>query len=150
MFSIHLHNLSQPITSAESNQRNNLDKSGTIFGMACKGLISGRRTHNVSCLLGRRLGALLPVDAHKVGQRGTAGEQRGRVGAKEGQQHMFKKQRNRHTFHAADGGVRQLQRKKQGKKITVSLMTHDYFLGSILYTSGPGVTSSSFSKTCIT
>lgn len=67
-------------------------------------------THNVSRLLGRRLGALLSVDAYKVRQGGTAGEQRGSVAAKEGQQHLFKQQRDRNTFDTADGGVRQLQR----------------------------------------
>lgn len=66
-------------------------------------------THNISRLLGRRLGALLSVDAYKVRQGGTAGEQRGSVAAKEGQQHLFKQQRHRNTFDAADGGVRQLQ-----------------------------------------
>lgn len=67
-------------------------------------------THNVSRLLGRRLGALLSVDAYKVRQGGTAGEQRGSVATKEGQQHLFKQQRNRNAFDTADGGVRQLQR----------------------------------------
>lgn len=77
------------------------------------GLISGRCAHDVSRLFGRRLGALLPVDAHKVGQGGTAGELRGRVVAKEGQQHVLKKQRSGHAFHAADGGVRQLKGKEK-------------------------------------
>lgn len=75
--------------------------------------LSGRCTHNVSRLLGRRLGALLSVDAHKVGQGGTAWEQRGSVAAKEGQQHLLKEQCNRQAFHAADGGVRQLQRRSK-------------------------------------
>lgn len=77
------------------------------------GLISGRCTHDVSRLLGRRLGALLPVDAHKVGQGGTAGKQRDRVVAKEGPQHVLKKQRSGHALHAADGGVRQLEGKEK-------------------------------------
>lgn len=67
-------------------------------------------THDVSRLLGRRLGALLSVDAYKIGQGGTAGEQRGDVAAEEGQQHLFKQQRNRHTFDTADCGMRKLQR----------------------------------------
>lgn len=71
----------------------------------------GRCTHNVSRLLGRSPGALQPVDAHKVGQGGTAGQQRGGLAAEEGQQHALKKQRNGQAFHAADGGVRQLQRR---------------------------------------
>lgn len=66
--------------------------------------------HNVSRLLGRRLGALLPVDANKVGQGGTAGEQRGGLAAEEGPQHLFKQQRHGNTFDTADCGVRQLQR----------------------------------------
>lgn len=70
----------------------------------------GHSTHNVSCLLGRRMGALLPVDAYKVRQGGTAGKQRGGVAAKEGQQHLFKQQRNRNTFDTAHCGVGQLQR----------------------------------------
>lgn len=71
-------------------------------------------THNVSRLFGRRLGALLSVDAYKVGQGGTAGEQRGSIAAKEGQQHLFKQQRNRNTFDTAEGGVRQLRRGGRG------------------------------------
>lgn len=67
-------------------------------------------THNVSRLLGRRLGALLSVDAYKVRQGGTAGEQRGSIAAKEGQQHLFKQQPDRNTFYTADCGVRQLRR----------------------------------------
>lgn len=86
--------------------------TGPGLYLACEGL-SGRCTHDVSRLPGRRLGALLSVDAHEVGQGGTAGEQRGRVAAKEGQQHLLKKQGGRQAFHAADGGVRQLQRGKQ-------------------------------------
>lgn len=74
-------------------------------------------THDVSRLLGRRLGALLSVDAYKVRQGGTAGEQRGSIAAKEGQQHLFKQQRNRNTFYTADCGVRQLQRKGGGGMI---------------------------------
>lgn len=83
-------------------------------------------THDVSRLLGRRLGALLSVDAYKVRQGGTAGEQRGSIAAKEGQQHLFKQQRNRNTFYTADCGVRQLQRKGGGgmiKKNTISLIS---------------------------
>lgn len=57
---------------------------------------------------------MLPVDAHKVGQGGTAGELRGRVVAKEGQQHVLKEQRSGHALHAADGGVRQLKGKEKG------------------------------------
>lgn len=67
-------------------------------------------THNVSRLFGRRLGALLSVDADKVRQGGTAGEKRGGIAAKEGQQHLFKQQCNRNTLDAAHCGVRKLQR----------------------------------------
>lgn len=70
-----------------------------------------KATHDVSRLLGRRLGALLSVDAYKVRQGGTAGEQRSGITAKEGQQHLFKQQRNGDAFDTADRGVRQLQRK---------------------------------------
>lgn len=87
---------------------------GVYIWHSVPGLISGRCTHDVSRLLGGRLGALLPVDAHKVGQGGTVGEQGGRVAAKEGQQHVLKKQRSGHAFHAADGGVRQLQGEEKG------------------------------------
>lgn len=78
---------------------------------------SGRKvhgTHNVSRLLGRSLGAVLSVDAYKVRQGGTAGEQRGGITAKEGQQHLFKQQRDRNTFDTADCGVRKLQRGGEG------------------------------------
>lgn len=72
-------------------------------------------THYVSRLAGRRLGAVLPVDPHKVGERGRAGQQRGRLAAEEGQQHLFEQQRGRDALHAADGGVRQLQRRGRGR-----------------------------------
>lgn len=71
-------------------------------------------THNVSRLFGRRLGALLSVDTDKVRQGGTAGEKRGGIAAKEGQQHLFKQQRNRNTLDAAHCGVRKLQREGKG------------------------------------
>lgn len=74
------------------------------FLVECK----GHGTHNVSRLLGRRMGALLSVDAYKVRQGWTAGKQRGGIAAEEGQQHLFKQQRDRNTFDTADSGVRQL------------------------------------------
>lgn len=58
---------------------------------------------------------MLSVDAYKVRQGGTAGEQRGGITAKEGQQHLFKQQRDRNTFDAADCGVRKLQRGEGGE-----------------------------------
>ncbi|TNN63181.1 hypothetical protein EYF80_026645 [Liparis tanakae] len=58
----------------------------------------------------RTLGALVSVDAYEVGEGGAAGEQRGGVGAEEGQQDLFKQQRDRNTFDTADRGVRQLRR----------------------------------------
>ena len=67
-------------------------------------------SHDVSCLCGRSLGALLPVDAYEVRQGGGAGEQRGRLAAEQGQEHLFKQQRAGDALHTADGGVRQLQR----------------------------------------
>ncbi len=78
-------------------------------------------THNVSRLLGRRLRALLLVDAYKVRQGGTAGEQRGSIAAKEGQQHLFKQQHDRNAFDTAEGGVRQLQMGGRG------MMTNNQF-----------------------
>ena len=80
----------------------------------------GADTHDVPCLLGRTLGGMLPVDAHKVGQGGTAREQWGGVAAEEGQQHLFKEQRHRNTFDAADGGVRQLIEEEEQRN-TISL-----------------------------
>lgn len=97
------------------------NKSSQYFGVPSEEWCSDwavkvHGTHNVSRLLGRRLGALLSVDAYEVRQGGTAGEQRGGVAAEEGQQHLFKQQRNRDTFDTADGGVRQLRRGRGGRK----------------------------------
>lgn len=81
--------------------------------MTCVNFVCGvnwHDTHNVARLLGRRLWALLPEDAHKVRQGGAAGEQRGGLGSKKREQHLFKQQRRRNAFDAADRGVGQLQR----------------------------------------
>lgn len=78
--------------------------SFSLFGRNVRG------THDISRLLGGTLGALLSVDADKVRQGGTAGEQRGGVAAEEGQQDLFKQHRHGEAFDTADHGVRQLQR----------------------------------------
>lgn len=85
--------------------------------------VNWRGTHNVARLLGGRLRALLPVDAHKVGEGGGAGEQRGGLGAEEGAQHLFKEQRRGDAFHAADCDVGQLQTGGRGGG-RFSLATH--------------------------
>lgn len=81
--------------------------------------VNWRGTHDVARLLGRRLRALLPVDAHKVGEGGGAGEQRGGLGAEEGAQHFFKEQRRGNAFDAADCNVGQLQRGRGGGDASV-------------------------------
>lgn len=81
--------------------------------MTCAILVCGvnwHDTHDVARLLGRRLRALLPEDAHKVRQGGAAGQQRGGLGSKKGEQHVFKQQRRGDAFDAADRGVGQLRR----------------------------------------
>lgn len=58
---------------------------------------------------------MLSEDAYKVRQGGNAGEQRGSIAAKEGQQHFVKQQCGRNTLDTADCGVRKLQGGRGGE-----------------------------------